>query len=75
MMQQKGDANMIILTGDTHRQFERIKKFCMRFELTTNDLIIILGDAGINYYNVEKDIDSVRSGSRKICAYHSTVCN
>ena len=52
---------MIILTGDTHRQFERINKFCMRFELIAKDLIIILGDAGINYCDVEKDIDFKRA--------------
>jgi len=46
---------MTILTGDTHRRFERINKMCDKFELTEDDLLIILGDAGINFYDDEKD--------------------
>lgn len=41
---------MIYITGDTHRNFERIRQFCDRFDTTTDDIMIILGDAGINYY-------------------------
>jgi len=46
---------MTILTGDTHRKFERIKIICEKYELTENDLLVILGDAGINFYSEEKD--------------------
>lgn len=41
---------MIYITGDTHGNFERISSFCDRFETTKEDTMIILGDAGINYY-------------------------
>lgn len=41
---------MIYLTGDTHGSFERISEFCHRFKTTKEDVMIILGDAGINYY-------------------------
>ena len=41
---------MIYLTGDTHGSFERINEFCHRFKTTKEDVMIILGDAGINYY-------------------------
>lgn len=40
---------MIYITGDTHGQFERIEAFCRRFETKREDVMIILGDAGINY--------------------------
>lgn len=40
----------IYITGDTHGDFKRIKKFCELNNTTTDDVMIILGDAGINYY-------------------------
>ena len=40
----------VYLTGDTHGHFERIECFCKDNETTPYDLLIILGDAGINYY-------------------------
>ena len=42
---------MIYITGDTHRDFRRLNNLC----LSTNDMIIVLGDAGINYYLNEED--------------------
>ena len=41
---------MIYITGDTHGNFQRIKEFCQEQQTTTNDYLIILGDAGINYF-------------------------
>ncbi len=46
---------MIYLTGDTHGQFERIYDFCNQFKTTKEDILIILGDAGINYYENIRD--------------------
>ncbi len=40
----------VYLTGDTHREFHRIKQFCEEYGTTTDDILIILGDAGINIY-------------------------
>ena len=40
---------MIYITGDTHGQFERIEKFCRQFQTSNDDILIILGDAGINF--------------------------
>jgi len=45
----------IFVTGDTHGDFDRIEKLCSRFETTKDDLIIILGDAGINYWGGSRD--------------------
>lgn len=49
---------MIYLTGDTHGRFERVEAFCNEYQTTKDDILIILGDAGINfsgeYYDVDK---------------------
>ena len=46
---------MIYLTGDTHGNFDRIKRFCEMNNSTKDDVLIILGDAGINYYLNKRD--------------------
>ena len=46
---------MIILTGDTHGEFERIEEFCEIYDTTAEDIMVILGDAGINYWLDERD--------------------
>lgn len=38
------------ITGDTHRDFERIAEFCYENGTKEEDVMIILGDAGINYW-------------------------
>lgn len=40
---------MIYITGDTHGRFERVEAFCNRFQTSREDVLIILGDAGINF--------------------------
>ena len=46
---------MIYLTGDTHGEFSRLEIFHQRFSLTKEDTLIILGDAGVNYYGNRLD--------------------
>lgn len=46
---------MIYITGDTHGHFERIQIFCEQHHTTKDDIIIILGDAGINFSGLFKD--------------------
>lgn len=46
---------MIFITGDTHGNFNRIAFFCRIHKTSTEDTMIILGDAGINYYGGKKD--------------------
>ena len=41
---------MIWVTGDTHGDFTRFGSFCEEHGTTTDDVMIILGDAGLNYY-------------------------
>lgn len=50
----------IYITGDTHRTFGRIYQFCEQNNTSKNDIIIILGDAGINYYLSGRD-DSLKA--------------
>ena len=40
---------MIYFTGDTHGEVEKILRFKNRMELTTEDTVVVLGDAGWNY--------------------------
>ena len=46
---------MFYITGDTHRDFKRVAAFCDTVNTTKDDTLIILGDAGINYFGAGKD--------------------
>lgn len=46
---------MIYITGDTHGDFRRITRFCMQKNTSYDDILIILGDAGINYSGGSRD--------------------
>ena len=46
---------MIYLTGDKHRNFKRVAAFCDTVESTKDDILVIMGEAGVNYYGGEKD--------------------
>lgn len=44
------EVNRIFIKGDCHGSFSFLRKFCLNAETTRNDLLVILGDAGINYF-------------------------
>ena len=46
---------MIYITGDTHGNFDRIVRFCEKMQTSRDDVMIILGDAGFNYYGDWRD--------------------
>ena len=46
---------MIYITGDKHADFREVFYFCYVNETTLDDILIVLGDAGINYYANDKD--------------------
>ena len=48
---------MIYITGDTHGDFRRVAAFCDTVNSTPEDTLIILGDAGINYYEDYRDVE------------------
>lgn len=56
--------SMIYITGDTHRNFSRIVSLCRQLETTSKDVMIILGDAGINGHGIEEDKKLKQSLSR-----------
>ena len=60
---------MVFVTGDTHRNFERIEEICMYEDTATDDVIVILGDVGINYYGEPDDWD-LKEG---LCEYQATL--
>ena len=45
---------MIYFTGDTHGRADKVLEFISRFQLSIEDVIVILGDAGFNYYGNER---------------------
>ena len=45
----------IYITGDTHGDFRDLISKSVRYDFTENDLLIILGDVGINYYGDKRD--------------------
>lgn len=60
---------MIVLTGDTHRDFGRIFDFCREYETTPEDILVILGDTSINYFLDDSD----RELKRKLAALPVTL--
>lgn len=47
---------MVYITGDKHAEFDNVINFCVKNRTTKDDIMIILGDAGINYYANELDL-------------------
>lgn len=45
----------IYITGDCHGDFSKIKYFCKTHNTTKEDIMIILGDVGLNYYLNKRD--------------------
>lgn len=50
---------MYYITGDKHGDFTDITTFCFKYNTTVDDVLIILGDAGINYYGEKSTRDIV----------------
>lgn len=47
---------MVYYTGDIHGDISRIKQFCYSNRLySCDDIVVILGDAGINFYQDSRD--------------------
>ena len=64
---------MIYITGDKHGDYTDVFKFCNKYKTSKNDILIILGDAGINYYLDERDYilkDSLKDLSITLFCIH-----
>ena len=46
---------MIYITGDKHGRFDSIEYFCNAKHTTKDDILIVLGDLGVNYYGGRRD--------------------
>lgn len=46
---------MIFITGDKHAEFNEVFSFCYECDTSKDDILIVLGDAGINYHANEFD--------------------
>ena len=49
------DFERIFLTGDTHGDFRTLIRKSFKYGITDHDLLIILGDVGINYFGDFRD--------------------
>ena len=45
---------MVYITGDIHGEVHRVSEMTEKYEITPNDIIVILGDVGMNYYGNKK---------------------
>jgi len=50
-----GTPARFYVTGDKHRNFEKVKAFCRDMQLRRKDVLIILGDCGFNFYEDQRD--------------------
>ena len=62
--QSQEEKRMFYITGDTHGDFSRIEQFCENTQPSAHDTMIILGDAGFNYYGDWKDLTAKRKMAR-----------
>lgn len=47
---------MFYITGDKHGDYDSVQKFCYKNGTSKEDVLIVLGDAGINFYGDARDI-------------------
>ena len=76
----KGGDYMVYITGDRHGDFTDLKVDSMCGKYTKKDIIIILGDAGINYYvkqkrNAEENLLQEEKKCRKLKEDIQSVVN
>lgn len=50
-----GSPAKFFITGDKHRYFDRVKEFCREMNTRRKDVLIVLGDAGFNFYDDKRD--------------------
>lgn len=55
---------MLYITGDTHGSYKRLRKFFRGRSVQADDLLVILGDAGLTYYGDERDEPHKNSAAR-----------
>lgn len=46
---------MVYITGDTHGDYMHIEEFCTKHNTNKDDILIVLGDTGLNFYLNKRD--------------------
>ena len=64
-----GDRMAVYVTGDTHGDFRQIGDFCSVMGTKRDDVMIVLGDAGLNYFGDERDTARKTGVSRTRMTY------
>ena len=59
-----GTPARFYITGDKHRYFDRVKDFCRVIQTRRKDVLIVLGDAGFNYFDDKRDDELKREISK-----------
>ena len=59
----------VYVTGDTHGDFRQIGDFCSVMVTKRDDVMIVLGDAGLNYFGDERDTARKTGVSRTRMTY------
>lgn len=58
---------MVYITGDIHGEVQRVSQMIERYGITPKDIIVILGDVGMNYYGNKKGDRSRKKKLDKLC--------
>ena len=45
----------VFISGDRHGDYKDVERFCLKWNTSKDDLLIILGDNGVNYWGPHKD--------------------
>lgn len=64
-----GRSLRFFITGDKHRDFSSVRKFCRRMRTRYQDVLIVLGDAGFNYHGDRRD-DRLKA---RVSRWHITL--
>lgn len=49
------ELSTFFITGDKHRNFKDVVRFCKKNHTKRSDVLIILGDSGLNYFGDKRD--------------------
>lgn len=49
------DIPHVFVTGDRHGDYKDVERFCLKWNTSKDDLLIVLGDNGVNYWGPHKD--------------------
>lgn len=45
----------VLVTGDRHGDYKDVERFCLKWNTSKDDLLIVLGDNGVNYWGPHRD--------------------